>query len=249
MKIEFIRRVPIFSTLTDEEFKSLEHVFVVKNYRRNQVIFLEEETGKQMYIVLAGKLKVTKATEGGKENLLAIHQTGDFFGEMALLDGKTAPATVSAMEDCRIVTIAGSDFQHLLMHNEKVVRQIIQVLCSRLRQAWGQLQNLTYGTAESRIMAGLMQLARRHGVQDARGIIINLRITHQELAEMVGTARETVTRTLAGLKNEGIIQVDHRRIIILNPRGLTPYRQLNNESTKFAAENSRRSSSDSPTPT
>lgn len=222
MKTEFIRRVPIFATLPEAEFKALEHVFVVRTYRRNQIIFMEEETGKYMYIVLAGKLKVTKATAGGKENLLAIHQTGDFFGEMALLDGKTAPATVSAMEDCRIVSIASHDFHNLLMRNEKVVQQIIQVLCSRLRQAWGQLQKLTYGTAEARIGAGLMQLARRHGVQDARGIIINLRITHQELAEMVGTARETVTRTLATLRNEGVIQIEHRRIVILNPRALTP---------------------------
>ncbi len=222
MKTEFIRRVPLFATLSDAEFKNLEHVFVVRTYRRNQVVFLEEETGKYMYIVLAGKVKVTKATTGGKENLLAIHQTGDFFGEMALLDGKTAPATVSAMEDCRIVSIAAQDFHNILMRNEKVVQQIIQVLCTRLRQSWGQLQKLTYGSAEARIGAGLMQLARRHGVQDSRGIIINLRITHQELAEMVGTARETVTRTLADLKNHGVIQLEHRRIVILKPESLTP---------------------------
>jgi len=222
VKTEFIRRVPIFATLSDAEFKSLENVFAVRTYRRNQVIFLEEETGKYMYIVLAGKLKVTKSTPGGKENLLAIHQAGDFFGDMALLDGRTSPAAVSAMEDCRIVSIAGHDFHNLLMRNEKVVQQIIQVLCSRLRQAWGQLQQLTYGTAEARIGAGLMQLAKRHGVQDARGIIINLRITHQELAEMVGTARETVTRTLAALRKQGAILVEGRRIVILNPRSLTP---------------------------
>ena len=221
MKTEFIRRVPLFATLSDDEFKTLEHVFVVRTYRRNQVVFLEEETGKYMYIVLAGKVKVTKSTSGGKENLLAIHQTGDFFGEMALLDGKTAPATVSAMEDCRIVSIAAHDFHTILMRNEKVVQQIIHVLCTRLRQSWGQLQKLTYGSAEARIGAGLMQLARRHGVQDSRGIIINLRITHQELAEMVGTARETVTRTLASLKRDGIIQLENRRIVILNPTALT----------------------------
>ncbi len=221
MRPEFMRRVPLFATLSDAEFKSLEHVFVVRAYRRNQVLFLEEETGKYMYIVLSGKVKVTKSTPGGKENLLAIHQAGDFFGEMALLDGKTAPATVAAMEDCRIASIAAHDFQSILMRNEKVVLQIVQVLCSRLRQAWGQLQKLTYGTAEARVGAGLLQLARRHGVQDSRGIIINLRITHQELAEMVGTARETVTRALAALRKEGIIEVEQRRIVILKPAALT----------------------------
>ena len=220
MKIDLIRRVPLFATLSDEEFNGLEPIFQVKTYRKNQIIFLEEETGHYMYIVLAGKVKVTKTTAAGKETILAIHQVGDFFGEMALLDGKTAPATVSAMEDCRIATIHHSDFQRMLMSNEKVVRQIIQVLCSRLRQVWVQIQDLSYNTADNRIRAGILQLSRKHGVQDARGIIIDLKITHQELAELVGTSRETVTRTLARLQKKGILELDNRRIILLKPKAL-----------------------------
>jgi CRP/FNR family transcriptional regulator len=220
MKIDLIRRVPLFATLSEVEFKTLENIFQIKTYRKNQVIFMEEETGNYMYIVLAGKVKVTKATSGGKETILAIHQPGDFFGEMALLDGKTSPATVSAMEDCRIATIYHSDFQRLLMSNEKVVRQIIQVLCTRLRQVWSQVQDLSYRTADDRIRAGILQLSRKHGVQDARGIIINLKITHQELAELVGTSRETVTRTLARLQKKGVLQLDNRRIILLKPKDL-----------------------------
>lgn len=220
MKIDFIRRVPLFATLSEEEFKGLEHIFQVKSYRKNQIIFLEEETGNYMYIVMAGKVKVTKATATGKETILAIHQAGDFFGEMALLDGKTSPATVSAMEDCRIATIFHNDFQRLLMSNEKVVRQIIQVLCSRLRQVWAQVQQLSYSSADDRIRAGILQLSRKHGVQDARGIIIDLKITHQELAEFVGTSRETVTRTLARLQKKGVLQLENRRIILLKPKDL-----------------------------
>jgi CRP/FNR family transcriptional regulator, cyclic AMP receptor protein len=220
MKIDLIRRVPLFATLTDEEFRSLEPIFQVKTYRKNQIIFLEEETGNYMYIVLAGKVKVTKTTTGGKETILAIHQAGDFFGEMALLDGRTAPATVSAMEDCRIAAIHHHDFQRMLMSNEKVVRQIVQVLCSRLRQVWSQVQDLSYSTADTRIRAGILQLSRKHGVQDSRGIIIDLKITHQELAELVGTSRETVTRTLARLQKKGTLLLDGRRIVLLKPKEL-----------------------------
>jgi CRP/FNR family transcriptional regulator, cyclic AMP receptor protein len=219
-RIDLIRRVPIFATLSDPEFQNIKHIFVIKNYRKNQVIFLEEETGNYMYIVLAGKIKVTKTNTSGREILLAIHQSGDFFGEMALLDGKTSPATVSAMEDCRVATVASVDFQALIMKNEKIVRQIIQVLCGRLRQSWAELQRLSYGSAESRIKGALLDLGDRHGVHDARGIIINLKITHQELAEMVGTARETVTRTLAQLHKQQIIEIEERRIVILKPDAL-----------------------------
>jgi CRP/FNR family transcriptional regulator len=222
MKTDLIRRVPLFATLSDSEFNSLQSVFLIRCFRKNQVIFMEEDSGKYMYIVLAGKLKVTKTTPGGKETVLAIHQPGDFFGEMTLLDGKTAPATVSAMEDCRIATVSGGDFRKYLMRNEKVVEQIIQVLCSRLRQVWSQIQSLSYSTADARIRGTLLQLSRKHGVPDARGIIIDLKITHQELAGMVGTSRETVTRTLARLQRDRIIQIDGRRIIVLNPRALLP---------------------------
>jgi len=126
------------------------------------------------------------------------------------------------MEDCRVATIFNADFQHLLMSNEKVVRQIIQVLCARLRQVWSQVQELSHSSADDRIRAGILQLSRKHGVQDARGIIINLKITHQELAELVGTSRETVTRCLARLQRRGIIQLEHRRIILLKPMELLP---------------------------
>jgi len=222
MKIDLIHRVPLFATLSDDEFKVLEHIFQVKTYRKNQIIFIEEETGNYMYIVLAGKVKVTKSTSGGKETILAIHRQGDFFGEMALLDGKTSPATVAAMEDCRIATIYNNDFQRLLMTNDKVVRQIIQVLCSRLRHVWAQLRDLSYSTADDPIRGGILQLSRKHGIPDARGIIIDLKITHQELAELVGTSRETVTRTLARLQRKGILQLDQRRIILLKPKELVP---------------------------
>ena len=172
-----------------------------------------------MYLVLSGKVKVAKAGAGGKETILAIHRAGDFFGEMSLLDGKTAPATVSAMEDSKIISLSGTDFHKYLLHNEKVMLQIIQVLCARLRQVW-QTQSLSSSTAEARIRMGIHQLAKRHGIRDAHGTIIDLKITHQELAEMVGTSRETVTRVLTRLREQRIIEIDQRRITLIDAKAL-----------------------------
>ena len=219
MKVDVIRRVPLFSTLTDSEFAQLEHIFVSRSYRKGQIIFLEEETGSYMYLVLSGKVKVSKSGSGGRETILAIHRTGDFFGEMSLLDGKTSPATVSAMEDARIISGSGADFHKYLLHNEKVMRQIINVLCARLRQVW-QAQSLSSSTADARIRMGIYQLASRHGIRDARGTIVDLKITHQELAEMVGTSRETVTRALARLRKQGILSIEQRRIILIDAEAL-----------------------------
>jgi CRP/FNR family cyclic AMP-dependent transcriptional regulator len=215
MKVDLIRRVPLFSTLNDEEFNALSHVFIIRVYRKNQIVFLEEETGNYMYLVLSGKVKVAKSSASGKETLLAIHRPGDFFGEMSLLDGKTSPATVSAIEDCKIISVSAADFHKYLMHNEKVLLQIINVLCARLRQVW-QTQSMSSSAADVRIRMGIHQLAQKHGIRDAHGTIIDLKITHQELAEMVGTSRETVTRVLAHLKEKGIIEINQRRITLLD---------------------------------
>ncbi len=219
MRVDLIRKVPLFSTLTDHEFSQLKHIFVTRSYRKNQVIFLEEETGNYMYLVLTGKVKVTKAGSNGKERILAIHQAGDFFGEMSLLDGKTAPATVSAMEDSKIISVSGTDFHRYLMNNQKVLLQIINVLCARLRQVW-QAQSVSSSTADARIRMGILQLANRHGIRDSHGTIIDLKITHQELAEMVGTSRETVTRVLARLREQGVIEVANRRMTLLDSQAL-----------------------------
>jgi CRP/FNR family transcriptional regulator, cyclic AMP receptor protein len=219
MKVDMIRRIPLFSTLTDEEFNKLDHIFITRAYRKNQVIFLEEETGHYMYLVLSGKVKVCKSGPSGKETILAIHRAGDFFGEMSLLDGKTSPATVSAIEDSKIISVSGADFHKYLMHNEKVLLQIINVLCSRLRQVW-QTQSQSSSAADAKIRMGIYNLAQKHGIRDARGIIIDLKITHQELAEMVGTSRETVTRALARLREDNIIEIIDRRMTLLNEQAL-----------------------------
>ena len=190
MRVDFIRSVPLFSTLTDEEFNQLSTIFVTRAYR-----------------------------SGGKETILAIHKSGDFFGEMSLLDGKTTPATVSAMEDAKIISVSGADFHKLLLHNEKVMLQIINVLCARLRAVW-QTQSQSSSGVDERIGRCLYELAKKHGIRDAHGTIIDLKITHQDLAEMVGTARETVTRVLARLRQQEIIEISNRRISVLKPQAL-----------------------------
>jgi CRP/FNR family transcriptional regulator, cyclic AMP receptor protein len=223
MRSDFLRTVPLFATLSDAELESVAPAFNLKTYLRNQVVFLEEETGSYMYIVLAGKVKVTKSTQDGRESILAIHRAGDFFGEMSLLDGKTSPATVTAMEDSRIASIGRVDFHYHLLRNNKILLQIIQVLCSRLRHVWSQVQILSYGSAEARIRGAILNLSRRHGVTHDRGIVIDLKITHHEIAEMAGTSRETVSRLLSRLRKEQVIAFDRRRIVILSTQLLRGY--------------------------
>lgn len=213
--VEFLRTVPLFTEVPPADLERLEPLFIEKSFLRNQTILAETDTHEFMYIVRTGKVKVIKINTAGKENILAIHRAGEFFGEMSLLDGKTAPATVKAQEDCRVILVRKSEFLSNLLKDDRILRQVITVLCARLREAWEKIQTLTHSDAEGRIRKTLTDLAVKHGVEDARGTIINVKLTHMELAEIAGTSRETVTRILDRYQDEGRIDIVDHKVILL----------------------------------
>jgi len=211
----FLRSIPIFAALTDHRLDNLIRIIEEKKFSKNSVILWEEDTQKYMYIISSGKVKVIQTTEDGKEQILAIHKKGEYFGEMALLDGKTAPATVIAMEDSVIKLISRESFEKFLLQNEKVRNQLIHMLCQRLRESWLMLKVLTFSTAEQRVRAVLEQLSRLNGVRDDRGIIITLKLMHKDIANYANVSRETVTRLLNRFSKEREIEIlDNKHILL-----------------------------------
>lgn len=212
-----IRGIPFFACLTDDELGELKDILVEKHFSRNKLIFLEEDTQNYMYIILSGKVKVVHLSPDGKEHILAVHKTGDFFGEMALLDGKTSPATVIAMEDTHIMIMSKKDFEEHLLKSNKVLRQIISILCSRLRESWMVLKVLSLPRAEDRIKTVLKLMGMQYGLQDQRGTVITIKLTHQDIADYSSVSRETVTRFLSKLVKDGEIEVLDDKNLLLKP--------------------------------
>jgi CRP/FNR family transcriptional regulator, cyclic AMP receptor protein len=209
------RKIPFLVGLSEaERFEIRKHI-IHRNFRRNEIILHEEDTSNCLYLILSGELKVVQISDEGKEHILAIHKKGDFFGEMALLDGKTAPATVVALKDSRICIITKESFIHILMTNRHVVAGIIDLLCMRLRQAWLQVRAMSFEDAENRIRVVLNELGEKFGVRDDRGVIIGLGITHQNVAHLSSTSRETVTRFLNKAAKAGEIEVLANKKILL----------------------------------
>lgn len=211
-----IRDVPFFACLSADELRELRRWLVEKYFVRNKIIFLEEDTQNYMYVVLSGKVKAVHVSEDGKEHILAVHKSGDFFGEMALLDGKTAPATVIAMEDTRILILSKKDFEKYLMKNDKVLRQIISVLCVRLREAWMMQKVLSLPRVEDRIRTLLKLIGMHYGIKSAGGTILSTKLTHQDIADYASVSRETVTRFLKKMVKDGDIEIlDDKRILLI----------------------------------
>jgi len=223
-----IRSIPFFADLTPEESKTVDKLFVKRPYAKDQIVFLEEESCNCMYLIYSGKVRVVKQNEEGKEQIITIHKKNDFFGEMSLLDGKTAPATVIAHEESVIGFLSKDDFDRHLMSNEGVRRKIIALLCGRLRDSWEMIKVLSFNTenAEYRMMSILDRLQELYGVRDDRGVIINVKLTHQQLASYASITRETVSRVLKTLEKAQMISVLDNKSILLTNSFLQKGRQL-----------------------
>src|SRR4030043_893933 len=187
-EIEHLKNIQLFSSLTDDELHQIKDKLSLKRYKKHEVILFEEDTTEYMYIILNGKTKVTQTTEDGKEILLAMHHSGEFFGEMSLLDGKTSPATVVAMEDSSVAIISRQEFYSLIRAQKTILDNLLLILCSRLRESWEKIQLLNLKNASERLKILFYMLSNKYGEKTSKGIILNIKLTHQDMGEMTGMA-------------------------------------------------------------
>ncbi len=212
-----LKNIPLFSSLSQKKLSDLEQLIPAKLFPKNDVILQEEDTPNYMYVVYSGKVKVEQLSIDGRARILAVRGEGDFFGEMAILDGKTEPANVIAMEDSEIGLISKTIFEKFLINNEDGLRQINAVLCSRLRDAWLMLKVYSFADAEQKVRATLRFLTKHNGIEDKRGIIISQKLTHQDIADYASLSRETVTRILDRFSKEGKVEILKNKNILLKP--------------------------------
>jgi CRP/FNR family transcriptional regulator, cyclic AMP receptor protein len=190
---------------------------VIKRVKKNKVILYEENTNDFMYIILDGETRVVQTTENGKKIFLAIHRAGDFFGELSLIDGKTAPADVIATKDSVIAIISKEDFFSLVYSQPKVVDNLLGILCYQIRDQLKKIQLLNFKNAAQRIKMLLLMLADVHGEKIEGGTVLRLKLSHQNIADMTGLTRETVTRILDRWQKGGEIKKLKNKSILLCP--------------------------------
>ena len=211
---ELLRSVPIFSELSEADFSSLAKVANRRRYPKDSVVFFENEQGDFFFMILEGRIKVTILGDDGREVILSLLGSGDFFGEMALLDNEPRSATAIAVEDCELLSLHRNDFQNVLTDNRSIMVGLIKVLTARLRRANHQISTLALLDVYGRVARVIVDMAREEGRRLKDGRIAFRRATHQEIANRIGTTRETVTRMLKDLERQGMIHIEGREIIV-----------------------------------
>ena len=215
--VNFLKHIPLFASLKDIELEAINQLSFTKKCPKDTIILLENEEGDALFIIIKGKVKVTTFSESGKEVIFSMLKEGDFFGDMSLLDGNPRSATVISIEDSELRLIRRNDFKTLMQKYPEIALKLLEELTSRLRKADERIESLAILDVTGRVAGILLQLANERGVKSGNSVLIRSRPTHQDLANMAGTTRETVTRVLKQLENNKYISMDGKDITIHDP--------------------------------
>ena len=221
--IKNLKKIDLFKTLSDEELKELEHYLTTAMFRKKEDIFTEGDAPEWFYIVLTGKVKVTKISHDGKEIILEIISPFDIFGGVAVLRNFPYPANAVAMEDSEILKISRKNLMRLVDRFPNLMFCIALQLGDRMKSSYDTLKNIALERVEARIAALLLKLGNKVGVETDAGLMIDMRLTKQDIADMVGTTVETSIRTFSKFKKEGLVTDLDGKIIIKDREGLMSF--------------------------
>ncbi|HXP19614.1 MAG TPA: Crp/Fnr family transcriptional regulator [Streptosporangiaceae bacterium] len=188
---------------------------------RGDRLFAEGDIGDQVYFVIEGKVKLTRAAPDGRENLISVHGPGDMFGELAMFDPAYRTASATAVTDARLGMLAHDDLRQSLETRPAVAMHLLKALAQRLRRITEINANLVFTDVPGRVAKALLELAGKFGVQTEEGLQVNHDLTQEELAQLVGASRETVNKALADFATRGWIQLSAKSVLLLDPDRLS----------------------------
>ena len=210
--IESLRSISLFAGVTSDQLEAVAQLLIERRFPKHKTIVEEGTPGDYMYVIVEGRVKVTKLSGDGREKILELLEVGDFFGEMSLLDDAPRSASVKALADVRILALARNDFLSLLSRSPDLALSVIQELTRRLRQVDEQASSLSFQRVKERTQGLLVRLAKDDCGREGRRMTQPL--THQQIADMIGTSRETVTRAVKGLKQEGWLEQEGKHYLV-----------------------------------
>ncbi len=217
---EALKLVPFFNNLNQEEVDNLSRRLVPRRFNAGQIIFHHGDPGGLLYIIGRGKVKITHSTPDGQEAMLAIFGTGDFFGELALLDDSPRSATVEALEPTDTMTLHRDEFIRYIHNNPNFSLHVLQTLAQHIRRLNNQLSDIFFLDLPARLARQLLHLADQHGRHTDEGIRIELSLTQTDLAEMTGATRVSINKALGRFRRANWVKVSGRKFTIVDREAL-----------------------------
>lgn len=213
-KLRYLSELAVFQDLSPREMQELNRITTMSTVPRGRVFYRPEEPGEVLFILKEGAVQLYRISPEGKKLVITTLGAHTLFGEMALLGAKMHNTFAEAIEDCLICVMSRTDLERLILNKPQVALRILEITGKRLREAEERLENMAFKGIPARLASLLLRLASEQGNDEIIGL------THQDLAESVGTYRETATQVLNDLKSQGLIEIGRKRIKILQPETL-----------------------------
>ncbi|MDH5602523.1 MAG: Crp/Fnr family transcriptional regulator [Cyclobacteriaceae bacterium] len=210
----------MFGSLGEEDLEKLNHNKSCIRYKKGQTLFYEGTRPMGLFCVNTGKVKVFKLSSQGKEQIINIAKPGDFLGYRAILSEEFYSASATVIEDAAICFIPKEDFLGLLSSNPDFFQRIIKNICHELGVMRERISDLAQKSVRERLAGSLLMLKETYGVDGEKSTLIDIQLSREDLANIVGTATETVIRLLSEFKKDGLISLDGKKIKVLKPREL-----------------------------
>lgn len=212
---QLLKEVPLFSGLSESDLEALSDIVSKKQYTKSETLFHQGDPGEEFLVLTSGSVKVELMNSDGKELTLTILTPYQFLGELALLDDVPRSATVVALEPSEFLSINKKDFARVLESYPAMAVPMLRQLTKRVRILTDDIASMAFMDSYSRVTRKILSLAEEMGESQSDGsIFINQSLTHQQLANLVGTTRETVTKILNQMKDANLISIRRHRITI-----------------------------------
>ncbi|QUH24704.1 Crp/Fnr family transcriptional regulator [Serpentinicella alkaliphila] len=212
--VEYLKKIPVFNGLNEEDLERISKISIYNVFQKGTVMFMEGDPGEAFYFVKSGKVKIYKTAFDGREHIFTIINEGGVFAEVTLFNNIPYPASAEVLEDSEIGMIKNKDLESLIRQNSDIALQIIKIFSKKLFQSQQKVKELALGDTYGRTAQTILKLAKEHGVETQNGIQLKLDLSRQDLANMIGTARETVSRALSQFKKDGLIDINGKKMII-----------------------------------
>ncbi len=214
--LNIIAAIPIFNGLPEDQMAAIKKIAITKRFNKGEVIFSEGDAGNGFFVIAQGRVKIFKVSAEGKEHILHIYGYGQPFGEVPVFAGQKFPANAQALEKTIAIFLPRSDIVDLVAANPSLALNMLAVMSQKLRQFSIQIENLSLKEIPARLASYLIFLAEEQAADD----VVKLNISKGQLASILGTIPETLSRIFAKLSGQNLIRVDGKKITLLNREGL-----------------------------
>lgn len=221
--MDIVKEIPFFSLLTENELKLIDKIATHKNFKKGEYIFFEGEAGDKFFIIKDGQVKLTKMIKNGDEQILNIFSSNDIIAEIVAFDKGSYPASAVTMTETDVIIFDQSELESLILKYPMIGIKLLREMSSRLRRAQENVRDLALKDSAARVAGLLLFLSEKYGKKKKNNIILDISLTQQELASMIGSSRETVSRVLGQFENEGLIKTSRKKIKIFDTEKIKSY--------------------------